>query len=104
MDAPATRSPDGQAIGSWHPENAPGWTCCQAADLRNHQSELSERIDFIFTDFPPRQVQARLVGNRAADKTRRHRLWLSDHAGWSRSSWSTKHARVPSASLADRPE
>src|SRR5262249_31591593 len=57
-------------LWSVRPGNAPGWTCCQAADLRNKPSTLSERIDFIFTDFLPRKVKARLVGNRVADKTR----------------------------------
>jgi endonuclease/exonuclease/phosphatase family metal-dependent hydrolase len=68
-------------LWSLRPGNAPGWTCCQAADLRNPHSDLSDRIDFIFTDFLPRKVKAQLVGNRVADKTRPHRLWPSDHAG-----------------------
>jgi endonuclease/exonuclease/phosphatase family metal-dependent hydrolase len=63
------------------PGNAPGFTCCQAEDLENHRSELSERIDMIFTNFLPRKVKARLVGHRVADKTRPDRLWPSDHAG-----------------------
>ena len=68
-------------VWSLRPGNAPGLTCCQAEDLRNHQSALYERIDLILTNFQPRKVKARLVGNRVADKTRPDRLWPSDHAG-----------------------
>jgi endonuclease/exonuclease/phosphatase family metal-dependent hydrolase len=71
-----------QFLDAWllRPGHAPEFTCCQAADLSNHRSELYERIDMIFTDFLPRKVKARLLGNRVADKTRPERLWPSDHA------------------------
>ncbi|WP_027133319.1 endonuclease/exonuclease/phosphatase family protein [Geminicoccus roseus] len=62
-----------------------GFTCCQAADLRNERSLLYERIDPIFAR-PPVLVQAvRLDGRRDVAKTGSaddaDRLWPSDHAG-----------------------
>src|SRR4029434_654584 len=72
-----------QFFDAWllRPGHAPGLTCCQAADLKNPRSALSERIDLIFPNFLPRKVKARLVGTRVAEKTRPNRLWPSDHAG-----------------------
>jgi endonuclease/exonuclease/phosphatase family metal-dependent hydrolase len=58
----------------------PGYTCCQAADLRNAQSTLDERIDHIFTRGPWTAVKASLVGATADGKTAGG-LWPSDHAG-----------------------
>lgn len=70
------------AYDTWllRPGNLLGLTCCQAAELLNHQSELYERIDLIFSTSLPRKVKARLLGHRVADKTRPQRLWPSDHA------------------------
>lgn len=65
---------------------APGFTCCQAADLRNKASQLFERIDLIFTQPPITARQVRLLGERPEDKTwplDGTRLWPSDHAGLS---------------------
>lgn len=66
------------------PGRVPGFTCCQDPDLLNRRSKLDERIDLIFTAEEPARVrQVRVVGDRAADKTRPPppRLWPSDHAG-----------------------
>jgi exonuclease III len=71
-------------IWTLRPGVAPGFTCCQAADLSNRLSTLSERIDVIFSlDRPRRVEQARVVGDRVSDKTRPPgpRLWPSDHGG-----------------------
>jgi hypothetical protein len=60
-----------------------GHSCCQAADLANHQSELYERIDIIFSlDMPAKAGDARLLGESIADKTWPPGLgvWPSDHA------------------------
>lgn len=62
----------------------PGFTCCQAVDLANQRSTLSERIDMIFSlELPERVKQVRVLGDRVSDKTRPPgpRLWPSDHAG-----------------------
>ncbi|MGH2668243.1 MAG: endonuclease/exonuclease/phosphatase family protein, partial [bacterium] len=66
----------------------PGFTCCQAADLRNGTSLLDERIDVIFVrdDFEPVDarivgaVQSDVVGEDPGDRTPSG-LWPSDHAG-----------------------
>ena len=70
-------------IRTLRPGAVPGFTCCQDPDLSNKRSKLSERIDMIFSLEPPADVkQARLVGDRASDKTPPPgpRLWPSDHA------------------------
>ena len=66
----------------------PGFTCCQADDLMNEESELDERIDHIlirnrsegrfFSVTGP--VLAKVVGDEPEDKTPSG-LWRSDHAG-----------------------
>ena len=64
-----------------HP-GADGFTCCQAADLRNLPSALIERIDFVLFrgDFDVRH--AALLGAAPGDRTKKPaRLWPSDHAG-----------------------
>jgi len=66
----------------------PGYTCCQAADLSNTDSELSERIDIVWLrnnlGFLPYSVigrtEAQVVGNLPEDRTPSG-LWPSDHAG-----------------------
>jgi endonuclease/exonuclease/phosphatase family metal-dependent hydrolase len=65
---------------------APGFTCCQDADLRNEVSELSERIDLVFAKAQPVLVKrARVVLDDPEDRTPpkpgQPRLWPSDHAG-----------------------
>lgn len=61
----------------------PGYTCCQAENLSNKQSELFERIDYIFSKQETWGENIRLVGTRQSDKTfpPATRLWPSDHAG-----------------------
>ena len=64
----------------------PGFTCCQAADLRNPQSELFKRIDLILIGSRPVRVRgSERLGESFADKTParpgRPALWPSDHAG-----------------------
>jgi endonuclease/exonuclease/phosphatase family metal-dependent hydrolase len=66
-----------------------GFTCCQAEDLSNKKSLVSERIDYIFVRNNPGDlpvsilgpVVADLVGEERKDKTEPSRLWPSDHAG-----------------------
>jgi endonuclease/exonuclease/phosphatase family metal-dependent hydrolase len=57
-----------------------GFTCCQAEDLRNETSLLSERIDLALFrgDFTVDEVD--ILGETAADRTDSG-LWPSDHAG-----------------------
>ena len=61
---------------------APGFTCCQAADLQNLPSALDERIDLILLRGDVGVRHARLTGARPGDRTSGPaRLWPSDHAG-----------------------
>lgn len=68
--------------------DAAGYTCCQASDLRNAESQLSHRIDFVLVrdafwqSQPPivGDVRAWLVGEEPADRLPGG-LWPSDHAG-----------------------
>lgn len=58
-----------------------GFTCCQAENLLNSESNLYERDDVIFfSELPVNKVKAILVGNDEIDKTPSG-LWPSDHAG-----------------------
>lgn len=57
-----------------------GFTCCQAADLRNDTSLLDERIDLVFYRGSVRPVSIGLVGEEPGDRTAMG-LWPSDHAG-----------------------
>jgi endonuclease/exonuclease/phosphatase family metal-dependent hydrolase len=69
---------------------APGYTCCQSADLRNDAPELDERIDFVLvrradepiTEAAPGRGFFRfdLVGVDESSRTASG-LWPSDHAG-----------------------
>lgn len=64
------------------PGKVPGLSCCQLADLSNHKSVLSERIDMLFSlDVPMKVKQARVVGATVSDKTPPpgRGLWPSDH-------------------------
>ena len=57
-----------------------GFTCCQADDLLNQNSSLTERIDLVmFRDnFEVKNIE--IVGNSQKDRTISG-LWPSDHAG-----------------------
>ncbi|MFL6326380.1 MAG: hypothetical protein ACJ71I_02740 [Nitrososphaeraceae archaeon] len=57
-----------------------GFTCCQADDLLNNDSSLTERTDLIMFqgDFKIKNIG--LVGNSQNDRTISG-LWPSDHAG-----------------------
>jgi hypothetical protein len=74
-----------QRPGTTSAQGAPlvGLSCCQDADLGNHQSVLYERVDLIFSSPRPLKVKdARLLGEAVGDKTlpKGHGLWPSDHA------------------------
>ncbi|MFN8488085.1 MAG: endonuclease/exonuclease/phosphatase family protein [Caldilineaceae bacterium] len=62
-----------------HPSN-PGFTCCQAEDLRNPTSQLNQRIDLVWTQGNLSVVDARLVGAKPSNRTASG-VWPSDHAG-----------------------
>jgi endonuclease/exonuclease/phosphatase (EEP) superfamily protein YafD len=57
----------------------PGFTCCQAPDLLNPASELSERIDLVFYRGSLQAEDAALAGNLPGDRTPSG-LWPSDRA------------------------
>jgi endonuclease/exonuclease/phosphatase family metal-dependent hydrolase len=61
---------------------APGFTCCQANDLRNVTSELDSRIDqvWLLGRLPTLTPDVRVIGADAVDKTTTG-IWPSDHAG-----------------------
>jgi len=71
-----------QYLDAWmlRPGTPKGHTCCQAEDLLNPESILSERIDMIFTSEEPERVRANVVGNDEDDRLPSG-LWPSDHAG-----------------------
>ncbi|MBW5484407.1 endonuclease/exonuclease/phosphatase family protein [Streptomyces bambusae] len=58
----------------------PGFTCCQAPDLRNPTSTLSQRIDYVLFRNGFKALKAERVGEEQADRTPSG-LWPSDHAG-----------------------
>jgi len=62
-----------------HPAE-PGFTCCQATDLLNPTSTLTERIDLVLTRGPFGVEEASIVGDEVADQLPSG-LWPSDHAG-----------------------
>jgi endonuclease/exonuclease/phosphatase family protein len=62
-----------------HPSN-PGFTCCQATNLLNPTSTLTERVDLVLTRGPFHVGKASLVGEEAPDRLPSG-LWPSDHAG-----------------------
>jgi len=66
-------------IWTLRPGKPKGYTCCEAADLSNGESELYERIDVIFSLIPPAGVKANVLNNNPEDKTPSG-LWPSDHA------------------------
>jgi endonuclease/exonuclease/phosphatase family metal-dependent hydrolase len=59
----------------------PVFTCCQDDDLRNAQSVLSDRRDYVLVRRGPfKATSAQLVGANPEDRTSSG-LWPSDHAG-----------------------
>jgi hypothetical protein len=62
-----------------HPTD-PGFTCCQASDLLNPTSTLSERDDLVLTRGPFHIAKASIVGDETTDRLASG-LWPSDHAG-----------------------
>lgn len=58
----------------------PGPTCCQAPDLRNGDSTLAQRIDFVWTRGLGDATAADRLGADPAARTGSG-LWASDHAG-----------------------
>ncbi|MFE9636925.1 endonuclease/exonuclease/phosphatase family protein [Streptomyces sp. NPDC006463] len=58
----------------------PGFTCCQAPDLRNPTSNLTQRIDYVLFRGKATALSTNLVGEAQADRTPSG-LWPSDHAG-----------------------
>jgi endonuclease/exonuclease/phosphatase family metal-dependent hydrolase len=62
-----------------HPAD-PGATCCQAPDLLNPNSTLTERDDLVLTRGPFHVGQASVIGDEPSDRLPSG-LWPSDHAG-----------------------
>ena len=62
-----------------HPSD-PGFTCCQATNLLNPVSTLSERDDLVLTRGPFHVGRVSIVGNETSDRLASG-LWPSDHAG-----------------------
>ncbi len=63
------------------PGDSSGFTCCQAVNLLNTESILSDRRDVTFSnEMPYGMVKVNLTGNEETDKTPSG-LWPSDHAG-----------------------
>lgn len=61
----------------------PGYTCCQAEDLLNPHSQLTQRIDHIFVSDDLTTgliVNAKVLGDSNEEKTPSG-LWYSDHGG-----------------------
>jgi len=67
-----------------------GLTCCQADELDNEVTSLSQRIDFILiraTEYQgsdnriPGSIHVKMVGEEQTDRTDPSGLWPSDHAG-----------------------
>ncbi|MGR4878210.1 endonuclease/exonuclease/phosphatase family protein [Streptomyces sp. LARHCF249] len=59
----------------------PGFTCCQAADLMNTVSTLTQRIDYVlYRGRGLKALSTHRVGASPADRTPSG-LWPSDHAG-----------------------
>jgi len=58
---------------------AVGATCCQRADLRNEESLLDNRVDYVFSSGEFETLDSRRVGHRPKDRI--EGLWPSDHAG-----------------------
>ncbi len=69
-------------VDAWDAANpgAPGYTCCQAADLLNPAPLLDERIDHVLTRPGVPVGNVKLVGNDQDNRTVGG-LWPSDHSG-----------------------
>jgi endonuclease/exonuclease/phosphatase family metal-dependent hydrolase len=59
----------------------PGFTCCQADDLRNPTSAANERIDLILSRGPVRVKSVEVVGDDPVTGRTPTGLWPSDHFG-----------------------
>lgn len=74
---------NGKFTDAWkqlHPTD-PGFTCCQAANLQNAVSQLSQRTDLVLYRGPIQAEEASLAGNLPTDRTpTTPPLWPSDHA------------------------
>jgi endonuclease/exonuclease/phosphatase family metal-dependent hydrolase len=74
------------AYEAMHP-GAEGVTCCQDADLRNDESQLSRRIDGVLAGGGVRPTAAERTGHEPGDRLtteidgQQVQLWPSDHAG-----------------------
>ena len=74
-------------VDVWSDEAGQGYTCCQAANLRNAESELHERIDYVLVKNVQSDAvrRAYTVGDKPSDRLRSDLssdyLWPSDHAG-----------------------
>ncbi|WP_424016504.1 endonuclease/exonuclease/phosphatase family protein [Halorientalis pallida] len=74
------------AYAARHPDRD-GFTCCQAAGLRNAESRLDSRIDGLLVRGDVSATAASRVGHRASDRIAYRaegetiRVWPSDHAG-----------------------
>ncbi len=62
-----------------HPAD-PGFTCCQATNLLNPTSTLTQRIDLVLTRGPFDVEKASIIGAKPGDRLPSG-LWPSDHAG-----------------------
>jgi hypothetical protein len=73
---------DAGFVDSWRdrPIRSLGYTCCQAEDLLNERSTLTERIDFVLSRGSIIPMSARRIGADSSERTPRD-LWPSDHAG-----------------------
>ncbi|MER7459567.1 endonuclease/exonuclease/phosphatase family protein [Micromonospora sp. NPDC126480] len=73
---------DSGFVDAWSEERSddPGFTCCQAPDLRNPVSTLSLRIDLVLFRGNVGVKEIHLVGDEQSDRTQSG-LWPSDHAG-----------------------
>lgn len=58
----------------------PGWTCCQAPDLSNAESQLFERIDYVWARGAEVEHVA-MLGDVPAAASSDGLRWPSDHAG-----------------------
>ncbi len=60
---------------------APGYSCCQAGDLKNPESLADERIDIVWTRGNVRVNDVSLVGTDPSTGRTSGGLWASDHFG-----------------------
>jgi hypothetical protein len=60
---------------------APGYTCCQAGDLRNAESSASERIDLVLTRGAWQTNDVQVIGTDNTAGRAPSGVWASDHFG-----------------------